>query len=80
MRKKLDYFQIQEVFSSLPATKEEASRGQAGVMKRMLPLHDSLGELPEGFYHATRTGIDLPKRKKGERFVVRYTTIHQVEL
>lgn len=80
MLKRLDYCQILNVTDCLPPAKEEAADGEVARITEMKPLYDHLGEVPEGHYVPRRNGLLLPKRKKGEKFCVRYTTVHQVDL
>ena len=53
------------------------------IWERMMPTtlaRIGVGPVPPGYYRVTKEGLYLPKRRRGEKFVVRYTAVKEVEL
>ena len=71
VKKKLNYVQIHGVIS--------CRVGDCHMM-RGLQRPFVIDGVPEGFYSLCEDGILLPKRRKGEKFLVKYTQMHEVEL
>jgi hypothetical protein len=69
MNKRLSYFQIGEVISS-----EDGGRFRTAMMP--LPTNHK-GEIPQGCYKTYSKGIELPKRRKGQKFIVRFTQVFE---
>jgi hypothetical protein len=65
MKKKLGYFQIHRVVSFY-----------RGVGRMMQPVRI---EPKEGMYRALDGKIEFPKRRRGEKFLVVYSTVHEQE-
>jgi hypothetical protein len=74
MKKRLDYFQIHSVRSY--RQRDIAMQ----VALQPIPMVQLDGTVPEGCYCATYAGIVLPKRKRGQKFVVDYTEFKRVTL
>ena len=70
MKRRLSYCQIFNVFC--------LEKGKTGHMMQQLPPSFT-GEIPRGFYKAASDGVILPKKKRGDKFVVRYTQMMEKE-
>ena len=65
--KKLPYFNVLRVYSIVPGSAPEAMQ--------------ETGRTPErGFFRLAGGKVELPKRRRLEKFLVRYTTVHEVLL
>lgn len=72
VKKKLTYVNIHRVVSL---------RGdKTGIVMRGIVQPYVIDGIPEGFYSPCSDGILLPKRKRGERFIVTHTVMHETEL
>ena len=70
MKRRLDYCQISKVFC--------LEKGRTGHIMQQLPPTFT-GEVPRGFYQALNNAVILPKKKRGDKFVVRYTQMMEKE-
>lgn len=71
LKKKLPYHQVLRVVS---VTKKEGF-----VMMRQTSPAYAIDGIPEGHYVTVADGILLPKRRRGEKFRVAYTEVHEKE-
>ncbi len=69
--KKLDYVQIHQVISA---------KGNTLSMMRGIQRPFVIDGVPEGHYCPCEDGILLPKRRRGEKFIVKYTVMHETTL
>lgn len=72
MKKKLQYVQILNVLS--------VPRRQDRLATTMRQVRYNGEPVPDGCFAASPTGIELPKRKRGQKFIVRYVTVQEKEL
>ena len=70
MKKKLGHFQIHRVIS-------RSERG-GDVLMRAIREPFVIDGVPEGHYVPLADGLLLPKRRRGEKFIVHYTTMNEV--
>ena len=70
MKKKLYYSEILAVYS----------REKNGLQERLQARSWIMTPIEQGFFRAVQNGIELPKRKRGQKFIVRYTSIQEKEL
>ena len=71
LKKKLSYHQVLRVISTAP---KDGPR-----MMRQIPRPFAIDGVPEGHYCVVEDGILLPKRRRGEKFSVAYTQVHEKE-
>jgi len=74
--RKLDYHEILYVHSLYVARGRPWLENLAPFSVRLLG-HKK--DAPDGTFAAVAGGLYLPKRKRGEKFVVRYATLHEKE-
>lgn len=67
MKRRLSYYGILNVFHV----------DELGYWEHMKQLPPAKEQPPEGHYRITSNGIDLPKKKRGEKFNVRYTQVFE---
>jgi hypothetical protein len=70
MKKKLYYSEILAVYSL----------EKKGLQERLQCTPLGPGKVKPGYFRAIEHGVELPKRKRGQKFIVRYTSVHEKEL
>lgn len=70
MKKKLYYSEILAVYS----------RKKGGLSEHLMSVPLGPGPVKQGCFREIQHGVELPKRKRGQKFVVRYTQMHEKEL
>lgn len=71
IKKKLDYVHIHQVISQ----RDGDWQMLRGIQKPFI-----IDGVPEGHFSPCENGILLPKRRRGEKFLVKYTVMHEVVL
>ena len=74
VKKKLPYVHVYGVLSIA----KERGRERARAMQQ-IPQPYAICGVPEGRYCLVADGILFPKKRRGEKFIVKYTQMHEKE-